>query len=46
MINLGVKENNIYISDICTVCHVYKIHSHRWDAEVDGRNVALIGFKE
>jgi YfiH family protein len=29
MINLGVKENNIYISDICTVCHVYKIHSHR-----------------
>ena len=46
MINLGVKENNIYISDICTVCHVDKIHSHRGDAEVDGRNVALIGFKE
>ncbi len=46
MINLGVKEENIYISDICTVCHVDKIHSHRADSIVDGRNAAFIGFKE
>jgi len=44
LLNLGLKEENIIISDICSVCDD-RIHSYRKDKPNDGRNVTLICMK-
>lgn len=44
LMNLGIKEENISSSDICSVCNDY-IHSYRKDKPNDGRNVTLICMK-
>ena len=41
---LGVKEDNIYCSNICTKCNSNKYHSYRSNKEC-GRNLALICLK-
>ena len=41
---LGVKEDNIYCSNICTKCNSNKYHSYRANKEC-GRNLALICLK-
>lgn len=45
LINLGLKEDNIYVSDICSVCNSDYIHSYRKDKPNDGRNICLIAIK-
>lgn len=42
LINMGLKEENITISDICTKCHGDIIHSHRRDGDNSGRNISII----
>lgn len=44
LIELGLKEENIVISDICSVCDD-NIHSYRKDKPEDGRNICLIAIK-
>lgn len=41
---LGLKESNIYVSNICTKCNTSKFYSHRGD-KLGGRNVSLICLK-
>ena len=41
LMNLGIKRENIYTSDICTKCNE-EFHSYRRDREKSGRNIALI----
>lgn len=40
--NVGLKEENIIDSGICTMCHPELFHSYRVDRENSGRNAALI----
>lgn len=42
LLNLGLKENNIIESNICTVCNVDRFHSYRVEKENAGRNLSLI----
>ena len=44
LITLGVKEENISFSNLCSVCNDY-IHSYRRDKPIDGRNINLIAIK-
>lgn len=44
LISIGIKENNIEISNICTVCNGEIIHSYRYDKEISGRNLAIISL--
>lgn len=39
---LGLKNDNIIESNICTVCEKNKFHSYRVDKENSGRNMSLI----
>ena len=39
---MGLKEENIVDSNLCTVCHSDMFHSYRVDKEMSGRNAALI----
>ena len=43
---LGILENNIYTSNICTKCNNNIYHSYRSDKELAGRNIALIAMKK
>lgn len=43
--NIGILENNIYKSNICTMCSGDIFHSHRKNKELDGRNIILIALK-
>ena len=45
MKELGLKEENIIDSGICTVCNCDKMHSYRVDNEKSGRNTALIAIR-
>lgn len=45
MLNLGLKKENIFESNICTKCNNEKMHSHRFEGELSGRNIALICLK-
>ena len=40
--NVGLKEENIIDSGLCSVCHCDKIHSYRVEKQEYGLNVALI----
>lgn len=42
LLDLGVDENNIYISDICTKCNKDTYHSYRGIGIDTGRGLALI----
>ena len=42
---LGVKEENIEDSMICTVCESDKYHSYRVDKEMSGRNLGILALK-
>lgn len=42
---VGLKEENIVDSEICTVCHSKQFHSYRTDKENSGRNAAIIALK-
>jgi len=41
---VGVREQNIYDSEICTVCKSDLVHSFRADKDKSGRNVAILGL--
>ena len=43
--NLGVKEENIFDSNICTACHPEVMPSHRLDNN-SGRSLAIISLKK
>ena len=43
--NIGLKEENIIDSKICSVCNSNIIHSYRVEKEGYGLNTALIGLK-
>lgn len=45
LINIGIKEDNILCSNICSKCNSDFIHSYRADKPNDGRNIALICIK-
>lgn len=42
---LGLKQENIIDSGICTVCNKEQMHSYRAGGKDAGRNTALIGMK-
>lgn len=45
LLSMGVKEENIDVSDECTMCQFNKYHSYRKDKADSGRNVAIICLK-
>lgn len=45
LIDLGIDEDNIYCSDICTKCEHDKYYSYRADGVEAGRNLSLICLK-
>ena len=42
LLKLGLKDENIIDSKICSVCHEEKIHSHRAHGKNAGRNISII----
>lgn len=44
LLEVGLKEENIIDSGICTVCNSDLFHSYRTDKELSGRNGAFIGM--
>lgn len=45
LINLGILEENIYLSNVCTKCSSDTYYSYRVDGQDSGRNVTLISMK-
>lgn len=43
--DIGVREDNIYDSEICTVCNSDTINSYRAHKEKFGQNAGIIGMK-
>ena len=43
--HVGLKEENIIDSGICTMCHPKQFHSYRVDKEKSGRNAAIISVR-
>lgn len=43
--NIGLKEENIIDSNICTMCHSKEFHSYRTDGKDFGVNGAIIAIK-
>ena len=41
---IGLKQENIIDSNICTMCHPEYFHSYRADKENSGRNAAMISL--
>lgn len=46
LVQAGVKESNIYVSDYCSSCHDKEFFSHRRDNGKTGRMMSYIGWKE
>jgi YfiH family protein len=46
LLEAGVREENIWISDLCTSCRTDLLFSHRREKGVTGRMVGAIGIKE
>lgn len=46
LLNLGLKNENINLSNLCSKCNNDIIHSHRADGVDSGRNVAIICMTE
>ena len=45
LINAGINQNNMDISDICTCCNKNELHSHRATAGKRGNLAAIIELK-
>ena len=45
LLGIGLKEENIEISHICTACHVEKYFSYRKEQGCSGRFMSMIGLK-
>ena len=45
LLNIGLKEENIIDSNVCTVCNSDICHSYRAEKEVSGRAVTIIYLK-
>ena len=45
LLEAGVREENIWISDLCTSCRTDLLFSHRREKGVTGRMVGAIGIK-
>lgn len=45
LLNLGLKEENIIESNICSKCNSDKVHSHRGSNGSGGRNISIIVLK-
>ncbi len=45
LINLGILEKNIYLSNVCTKCSSDTYYSYRVQGQDSGRNVTLISMK-
>lgn len=45
LLNIGLKEENIIDSNICTVCNNKILHSYRVEKEKAGRSTAIISLK-
>ena len=45
LINAGVKEENIYVQNICTSCRNDLLYSHRAEGGTAGRIMSLIRLK-
>ena len=45
LLNLWIKDDNIIISNECSVCNSDKFHSYRKDKPNDGRNILLNSLK-
>jgi polyphenol oxidase len=46
LMNSGIREENIQVTDYCTSCDSEFFYSHRRDKGATGRMVAFIGWKE
>lgn len=46
LVNSGIKEENINISNLCTSCNEEQFFSHRRDNGKTGRMMSFIGWKE
>ena len=42
LLNIGLKEENIIDSNVCTVCNCDVCHSFRADKDLSGRAVTII----
>ncbi len=42
LLNIGFKDENIFLSEFCTKCNSDIFNSYRKDKEKSGRNIALI----
>ena len=45
LIDLGIKKEHIFLSNICTGCNTIEYHSYRKENKTDGRNISLICLK-
>jgi YfiH family protein len=45
LIAAGLLAKNIYVSDLCTVCHTGLLFSHRREGPLSGRLVAAVGIR-
>ena len=45
LINLGILEENIYLSNVCTKCNSDTYYSYRVQGQDSGRNVTLVCMK-
>ncbi|WP_353856558.1 peptidoglycan editing factor PgeF [Bacillus sp. Bos-x628] len=46
LLHAGIKEENIYVSSMCTSCSDQLFFSHRRDQGRTGRMMSFVGFKE
>jgi copper oxidase (laccase) domain-containing protein len=45
LLSLGLKKENIEMSELCTYCEEGYLHSYRRDREKSGRMFSVIGIK-
>ena len=46
LLEAGVREENIFVSDLCTACHTDFFFSYRKEGPHSGRLMAVIGLRE
>ncbi len=45
LIDMGIKKEHIFLSNICTGCNTNEYHSYRKENKTEGRNISLICLK-